>query len=157
VLDADALNALASDFAHLKAPKARLVLTPHPGEMATLTGKSTAEVRQDRVPLARQLAARLNAVVVLKGARTVIAAPDGEIFVNPTGNPGMATAGSGDVLTGMIGAFLAQGLSPVDASIAAVYAHGLAGDLAAKRCGQLGLLASDVVAALSEVWVAWGR
>lgn len=157
VLDADALNALAPDFAHLRAAKAQLLLTPHPGEMATLVGKSTADVRDERVPLTRQLASRLNAVVVLKGARTVICAPDGEIFVNPTGNAGMATGGTGDVLSGLIGALLAQGLGPVDAALCGTYAHGLAGDLAAKETGLLGLVASDLPAALPRVWRAWGR
>jgi ADP-dependent NAD(P)H-hydrate dehydratase / NAD(P)H-hydrate epimerase len=157
VLDADALNALANDFHHLKASKAQLVLTPHPGEMSTLTGKSTAEVKTDRVALSRQLAKRLNAVVVLKGARTLVTAPDGELFVNPTGNAGMATAGSGDVLAGVIGAFLAQGLSTVDAANCGVYAHGLAGDLLAKKTGQLGLVASDLPRALCDVWLSWGR
>jgi NAD(P)H-hydrate epimerase len=157
VLDADALNALAPDLNQLRAPKAQLLLTPHPGEMSTLVGKSTAEVKQDRVALAKQLAAKTNAVVVLKGARTLIMAPDGEFFVNSTGNAGMATAGSGDVLSGVLGALVAQGLSTVDAAICGVYAHGLAGDLQAKKTGQLGLVASDLTRGLCDVWVAWGR
>lgn len=157
VLDADALNALAPDLNQLKAPKAQLVLTPHPGEMSTLTGKAAADLKRDRVELARGLAARVNGVLVLKGARTVISAPDGELFVNPTGNAGMATAGSGDVLSGVLGALLAQGLSTVDAAICGVYAHGLAGDLQAKKTGQLGLVASDLLRGLCDVWVAWGR
>jgi ADP-dependent NAD(P)H-hydrate dehydratase / NAD(P)H-hydrate epimerase len=157
VLDADALNALAPDLNQLRASKAQLLLTPHPGEMSTLVGKSTAEVKQDRVALAKQLAGKLNAVVVLKGARTMIMASDGELFVNPTGNAGMATAGSGDVLSGVLGALLAQGLTTVDAAICAVYAHGLAGDLMVKKTGQLGLVASDLPRGLCEVWLAWGR
>ena len=157
VLDADALNALAQDLEQLRAAKGKLILTPHPGEMARLTGKTAAEVNQDRVGLARQLAARTGAVVVLKGARTVIADPGGEACVNPTGNPGMATAGSGDVLAGVLGALVGQGLSPLDAAVVGVFAHGLAGDLMAQECGQLGLVASDLLAGLPRVWARLGR
>ena len=96
-------------------------------------------------------------MVVLKGARTLVADPSGEVRVNPTGNPGMATGGTGDVLSGMVGAFLAQGLAPVDAASVGVLAHGLAGDVAARRWGRLGLIASDLTEALGEVWTAWGR
>lgn len=157
VVDADGLNALAEDLRVLEGAEAPLVLTPHPGEMARLLGVGTKEVQRDRVGAARKLAAERRCVVVLKGAGTVIAAPDGTVYVNPTGNPGMATGGSGDVLAGLCGALLAQGLSPVDAAIVAVYAHGLAGDLMARRRGQLGLIASDLVDGLGEVWAKWGR
>jgi NAD(P)H-hydrate epimerase len=95
--------------------------------------------------------------VVLKGARTLISSADGELYVNPTGNPGMATAGAGDVLSGVCGAFLAQGFRVPDAIWSAVYAHGLAGDLAAKRRGMVGLIASDIIKGLSSVWTRWAR
>ncbi|MBX5480690.1 MAG: NAD(P)H-hydrate dehydratase [Myxococcaceae bacterium] len=157
VLDADALNAVAARPDALRQAKCPLILTPHPGEMARLTGKSTKEVQHDRVGVARRVAAAHQAVVVLKGASTVIALEDGTVFINPSGNPGMATGGSGDVLSGVLGALLAQGLSPDDAAVAGVFAHGLAGDLAARRTGQLGLIATDLLAGLCEVWVRWGR
>lgn len=157
VLDADALNAIAEDTSVLSKAKCPLVLTPHPGEMARLVGRSTAAVQEARVDTARELATKHHATVVLKGARTIICSDEGASFVNPTGNPGMATAGTGDVLSGVIGGLLAQGMSPLNAALAAVFAHGLAGDLAAKRRGFLGLMASDVLESLSEVWVRWGR
>ncbi|WP_224242710.1 NAD(P)H-hydrate dehydratase [Hyalangium gracile] len=157
VLDADALNAVAEDLSVLRKAKGPLVLTPHPGEMARLTRRSTKEVQAHRLELARQLATEHQVTVVLKGARTLIAGPDGEIFVNPTGNPGMATGGSGDVLSGICGAFLGQGLRVPQAIWAAVYTHGLAGDLAAKRRGKVGLIAGDIIKGLCDVWVRWDR
>jgi ADP-dependent NAD(P)H-hydrate dehydratase / NAD(P)H-hydrate epimerase len=157
VLDADALNAVASDLDVLRKAKGPVVLTPHPGEMARLTGRSTQEVQAHRVDLARKLATDHGVMVVLKGARTLIANPKGELFVNPTGNPGMATGGSGDVLAGICGAFLAQGLEVPEAIWAAVYAHGLAGDLAARKRGKVGLIAGDIIKGLCDVWIRWGR
>ncbi|MDO8684139.1 MAG: NAD(P)H-hydrate dehydratase [Armatimonadota bacterium] len=145
VIDADALNALAGAkeiFVQLRAPA---VITPHPGEMSRLLGTSSAEVQSDRLKVALDAAAKFGVVVVLKGARTVIASPDGRAFINPTGNAGMASGGMGDVLTGAIGGFLAQGLSPLDAAICGVYLHGLAGDLVADELGVAGLLASDLL------------
>lgn len=157
VIDADGLNALAGRLDLLKNARGPLVLTPHPGEMARLVGRSTAQVQQDRLGVARELASVARAVVVFKGARTVIARADGTAWINPTGNPGMATGGTGDVLAGLCGALLAQGLSPEDAAIVATYAHGLAGDRAARRTGQTGLIASDLFAGLGEVWAGWER
>jgi NAD(P)H-hydrate epimerase len=125
--------------------------------MGRLVGRTTAEVQADRTGVARGLAARTGAVVVLKGARTVVAEPDGTATLNPTGNPGLATGGTGDVLAGLVGALLAQGLSAGHAAVVGVYAHGLAGDLAAQAHGQLGLVASDVAACLGQVWVRWDR
>ena len=133
------------------------MLTPHPGEMARLIGKTVGEVQGNRIGTASSFARSQRTVVVLKGARTVVADPAGQVRVNPTGNPGMATGGTGDVLSGMVGAFLAQGLTPLDAASVGVLAHGLAGDAAARRRGRLGLVASDLTAALGEVWTAWGR
>jgi NAD(P)H-hydrate epimerase len=157
VLDADALNAVAPDLSVLRRAKQPVVLTPHPGEMAWLTGRSTKDVQAQRLEVARELATANKVTVVLKGARTLTSSADGELYVNPTGNPGMATAGSGDVLSGICGAFLAQGFRVPDAVWAAVYAHGLAGDLAAARSGQVGLIASDIISGLSSVWTRWGR
>jgi NAD(P)H-hydrate epimerase len=148
VVDADALTALAGHVGLCRdAPAARL-LTPHPGEAARLLGSSIADVQADRIASARRLAAESGAVVALKGARTVVAAPDGQVAVNPTGNPGMATGGTGDVLTGIAGGLVAQGVAPVAALRAAVYLHGMAGDLAAEARGEAGLVAGDVAGSL---------
>ena len=157
LLDADGLNAIAGHPELLERSCAPVVATPHPGEMARLTGKTVGEVQAHRIATATGFARAHRAVVVLKGARTVVAEPGGQVRVNPTGNPGMATGGTGDVLSGMVGAFLAQGLAPVDAASVGVLAHGLAGDAAARRWGRLGVIASDLTAALGEVWTAWGR
>lgn len=145
VLDADGLNAIAGAADSLRARVRPLVLTPHPGEMARLTGLSTALVQADRITVASRFSAEWGAVVVLKGAGTVIADPGGEVFVNPTGNSGMATAGMGDVLTGCIASFLAQGLEAFAAAVAGAYFHGQAGDLAAHVDGMAGMIAGDVV------------
>ncbi len=145
VIDADGLNALAGDLAPLSRAAAPVVLTPHPGEMARLLGTSVTAVQQDRVASARALAQVAGAHVVLKGARTVIAHPDGGVEINPTGNPGMAAAGMGDVLTGVVAGLLAQGASPQDACRAAVWLHGDAADEAARRRGPRGYLAGEVI------------
>jgi len=148
VLDADALNCLAADAAKIATAKAPLVLTPHPGEFARLTQTSTASVLADPVGSATQAANEFDAVVVLKGGPTVTASPDGLSFINSTGNPGMATAGMGDVLTGVIASLLGQGMSPLDGALTGVFIHGLAGDLALQAKGERGLIASDVLAEL---------
>ena len=146
VLDADALNALAGKASLLTECKRPPIITPHPGEMARLeTEATTKSVNQDRLGTAIRFARERGVFVILKGARTVIARPDGLAAICPTGNPGMATAGTGDVLTGMVGGLLAQGLSPWDAACAATYFHGLAGDLAANLLGQAGMIARDVI------------
>ncbi len=152
VIDADGLNALAPWPEDLKgSDELPIIITPHPGEMARLTGKTNAEVVADRINVTREFATKHRVVTVLKGSRTVIAAPDGEVYVNPTGNAGMATAGSGDVLTGLIAGLLAQRpQSPLEATVAGVYLHGLAGDLAASKLGMRPLIASDIIANLSE-------
>jgi NAD(P)H-hydrate epimerase len=143
VLDADALNVLARNPAPLRRSTVPVVLTPHPGEMARLAGIDTAAVQADRVGVARAFAAEHGCVVVLKGARTVVAAAQ-RVCVNPTGNPGMASGGMGDALTGLIGALLAQGLGTAEAASLGVYLHGLAGDLAALS-GAVGMVASDLI------------
>jgi ADP-dependent NAD(P)H-hydrate dehydratase / NAD(P)H-hydrate epimerase len=157
VLDADALNAVAEQSDVLRNAKAPLVFTPHPGEMARLLGTDTRAVQESRIAAVRRAAEIFRAVVVLKGAATLIAVPDSSVFVNPTGNPGMATGGTGDVLSGILGGLLAQRLAPLDAAIAGVYAHGLAGDLAAERTGHQGLVATDLLDGLCEVWSRWRR
>lgn len=155
VLDADGLNVAAQKPELLKQVSTPLVLTPHPGEMARLLGVSTDEVQANRLAMAREAATRFDAYVALKGARTVLAAPDGEAFINPTGNPGMGSGGMGDVLTGLIGGLLVQGVAPFSALKLAVYLHGLAGDLAAKDLGQHALLAGDVLDRLGGLLLAW--
>jgi hydroxyethylthiazole kinase-like uncharacterized protein yjeF len=157
LLDADALNAIAGNLEVLSRSLGQVVITPHPGEMARLCGVETKAVQQRRLELSRWLATSQGITVVLKGARTLIAHPDGRVRVNPTGNPGMATGGVGDVLSGIIGSLLGQGLSIEEASIAGVFAHGLAGDLMAKRKGQAGLVASDLFEGLAQVWSRWER
>jgi NAD(P)H-hydrate epimerase len=146
VLDADALNALAGDPGRLVAREGQtVVITPHPGEMARLLGIATAEVQAHRLESARTLATTHRLFVVLKGHRTIIATPDGEAFINTTGNPGMATGGTGDVLTGMIAAWLGQLGDPALACCLAVYLHGAAGDLAADDEGEISMIAGDLV------------
>lgn len=151
VVDADALNIIANAGGLSGWPqrKEATILTPHPGEMARLSGLSLAEVQADRIGTAQRLAVAHNVILVLKGARTVIAQPDGTVYINLTGNAGMATGGSGDVLAGMIGALLAQGYSAVQAAAFGVYWHGTAGDrAAARRNTDASLIASDIIDAL---------
>ena len=147
VIDADGLNTLAKDKNLLAKFKNRknLIFTPHPGEMSRLIGKSVEHVQQNREAVAKAAARDFGCIIVLKGYRTVIADPKGNLYLNKTGNPGMASGGIGDVLTGMITGFLAQGLSSWEASVLAVDLHGLAGDLAAKDKGEYGMIASDLV------------
>lgn len=145
VLDADALNAISQQKEILRCGHGRLILTPHPGEMSRLTGLPAAQVQQQRLKTARDFAVAHDAVVVLKGAATVTACPDGRIYINSTGNAGMATAGSGDVLTGVIAALIGQHL-PVDrAAYAGAFIHGMAGDMAAERQGLHGLISGDII------------
>lgn len=145
VIDADGLNNLAPDVSWLGKAKSPPVLTPHPGEMARLMGSSPEEVNRDRVGNARRFAETHGCYLVLKGARTAIAAPDGRVWINPTGNPGMATGGMGDVLAGMLAGLLAQRLSVPDALRLGVFLHGLAADRVKAARGEIGMIASDVV------------
>jgi hydroxyethylthiazole kinase-like uncharacterized protein yjeF len=151
VVDADALNLLGTEsaavFAKAVAPR---ILTPHPGEMARLCGCAIADVGGDRLGFARRLAEQSSAVVVLKGARTIIAVPDGTAYVNPTANASLGTAGSGDVLAGTIGAFLAQGLDAREAACAGVFVHGAAADEAARVLGSSNLIATDLPDAIAR-------
>jgi NAD(P)H-hydrate epimerase len=157
VLDADALNALDTEPDWLGRLPGPVILTPHPGELARLCGLTAEAVQSDRIGLAQARAAAWGVVLVLKGARTVVAAPSGPAAVIPTGNAGMATGGTGDVLAGLCGALLAGGLPPFDAARVAAWVHGAAGDLVASRLGERGLLASDLGEAVGQVWARWGR
>jgi NAD(P)H-hydrate epimerase len=150
VIDADGLNALAQSKELLSSLTSRAVLTPHPGEMGRLIGGTVAEVERDRIGVAQHFAQEYDVTLVLKGAPTVIAGGSGEVWLNSTGNPGMATAGMGDVLTGIIVGLMAQGVSSYDAAMFGVYLHGLAGDMAAESIGMHGLMAGDVLAAVPK-------
>jgi len=154
VIDADGLNALAGYLDDLSYQINKLrsvkILTPHPKELSRLTGESIDHIQKNRENIASDFAKKNSATVVLKGYKTVVASPDNKTYVNETGNPGMATAGSGDVLTGVIASFLAQKLNPFDAAKFAVYIHGLAGDLAVKEKTVLGLIASDIIDKIPE-------
>ena len=150
VMDADALNCLAGNTRLLKDIKGPAVLTPHPGEMARLTDTTPDQIQKDRISCTRDLAEKFNVHVVLKGARTVIAHPDGRVFVNPTGNPGMASGGMGDVLTGMIAGLITQGFSVESATHAGVFLHGATADALEKTKGPFGFLASDLMTAIPE-------
>jgi ADP-dependent NAD(P)H-hydrate dehydratase / NAD(P)H-hydrate epimerase len=153
VLDADALNILAKHPDKIDGSGKPLVLTPHPGEMARLTGISTGEVQAQRELLAREFAMNHNVTLVLKGWRTLIAHPNGEIAVNTTGNPGMAKGGSGDILTGIVAAMVAQYPERLTEAVnAAVYLHGLAADFAVREQDEHTLLATDTV---SHLWRAF--
>jgi NAD(P)H-hydrate epimerase len=147
VVDADALRVIGEQW---RSGSRAVVATPHPGEMARMTGRSTAEVQRDRLSIARDFAERRGVITVLKGARTVIACPDGRVFINPTGTPAMATGGAGDILTGLIAGLLAQfpGEAPETVVTAGVWLHGRAGEVAAERWGEQALLATDLLDAL---------
>jgi NAD(P)H-hydrate epimerase len=145
VIDADGLNAVAADLTVIgRSPAPFVIMTPHPGEMARLAGVTTAEVESNRLATARTFSAYHNVYLVLKGARTVIAAPDGRIAVNGSGNPGMASGGTGDVLTGVITALVSQGYEPFAACCLGVFIHGFAADLVAAEKGEIGLIATDI-------------
>ena len=145
VIDADGLNALAEKVALLKRRKNRdLIITPHTGELSRLSGMPAQEIERERVSVARLLAKELRVTLILKGAPTVTASESGLVLVNPTGNPGMATAGAGDVLAGVVGALWAQGMERTDAAFAGVFVHGLAGDRAKNELGERGMMATDI-------------
>lgn len=155
VLDADGLNNLVGQTDLLHSLRHAVVITPHPGEFSRLTGKSSAEVQANREALAVELAKRENLVVVLKGHESVVTDGD-RVFLNPTGNPGMATAGAGDVLTGVIAAMLGQKLAPFEAAQLGAYAHGLAGNIARDQNGVVGLIAGDIVDSLADAFYHLG-
>ncbi len=153
VLDADALNLLADAPEKLLTPGTPVIVTPHPGEMVRLSKKRMEDLRADRIRAAREFAAKYRVITVLKGAGTIVAAPDGETRVNTTGNPGMAKGGSGDVLAGIVGALTAQGMKPFEAAYAAVCIHGAAGDRCAKALSQHAMLPTDLIETLPAVFL----
>lgn len=152
VLDADGLNNLSEDVSVLHNRENATVLTPHPGEMARLTQHATADIQADRPKAASDFARAYGVVVVLKGKGTVVAAPDGRLSVNTSGNEGLASGGTGDVLAGLLGGLLAQGMDAFDAARLGVFVHGLAGDCAAAAKSARGLIAGDVVEAIPAAW-----
>lgn len=145
VIDADALNCICNKPEILKNLKAPAIITPHPGEMARLLQSTPKTVNSNRENTAIDFAKKFGVVTVLKGAGTIIASPDGEVYINHTGNSGMATGGSGDVLSGIIGSLLAQGASPINAAAAGVFLHGTIGDLAAEKLGKISMLPTDMI------------
>ena len=152
ILDADGINEAAEDISMLQTARAPVILTPHPGEMARLMKSTIPDIQANRPQRAAELARETGAVVVLKGAGTLIASPEGELYYNPTGNPGMARGGSGDVLAGMIAAFAAQGFPPVVAAACGAYLHGLAGDRCAARLSQTAMLPTDLLRELPALF-----
>jgi len=151
VIDADGLNILAADPSMLLNTKGKIVLTPHEVEMSRLSGSTKETIHSDRIEAAGSFARKYHSTVVLKGSNTVTASANADLYLNTTGNPGMATAGSGDVLSGVIGAFLARGLDSFDAAATGAYIHGLAGDHAAAARSEYGMIASDIIEHLSYV------
>jgi hydroxyethylthiazole kinase-like uncharacterized protein yjeF len=145
VLDADGINALAGHLDVCKRARSSLILTPHPGEMGRLLKRSAEEVQNQRLALVQSFSEQYGVTLVLKGARSLIAGPEGRLAINSSGNPGLASGGTGDVLTGLITGFLAQGLSPFDAACLGVYCHGKAADRLARRWGDRGMLATDLL------------
>jgi NAD(P)H-hydrate epimerase len=150
IIDADGLNALEGDLRILRMAKAPCIVTPHPGEMSRLTGESIEAIEASRIGSARHLAEEQNVTVILKGARTIVATPMGDVFVNTTGNPYMASGGMGDTLTGMIAALASQGLSPNDAACAGVFLHGMSADILVRRHPISPVSATDVIENIFE-------
>ncbi|TAN42910.1 MAG: NAD(P)H-hydrate dehydratase [Nitrospirae bacterium] len=157
VIDADGLNSITEAKKILRNSRSPVILTPHPGEMARLTGDSVADIEKSRIDSAVSFSKKTGAYVVLKGVPTVTATPEGRAYINTTGNPGMSTAGSGDVLTGMLAALLGQGLNPEEASILGVYLHGLAGDLAAAKSGEHSLTASNIISFIPSAFISLNK
>lgn len=146
VLDADGINCLSKGDANiLRRRKARTILTPHLGELSRLLGVSIDEIRKNLIEYSRYISNKYKIIIVLKGKNTIVCDEEGEIYINSTGNPGMATAGSGDILTGIIASFVGQGIDPYDAAVLGVYSHGLAGDLAKETKGEYGMIARDIL------------
>lgn len=149
VLDADALNCICDNPEILRSTETSIIITPHPGEMSRLTGLTVQEINKNREEVAVEFAKKYGVVCVLKGAGTVVADKEGKVLINTTGNSGMATGGSGDVLAGIVSAFSAQGASALDAAAAGVYLHGLAGDIAKDRFGKISMLPTDLIDCIS--------
>ncbi|MGD8227943.1 MAG: NAD(P)H-hydrate dehydratase [Desulfobacteraceae bacterium] len=157
VIDADGLNALSQDRSSISSCGQSTILTPHPGEIARLTGIKASAIQHDRIGTSIQFVKKYGCHLVLKGARTLITQPDGKLYVNPTGNPALSSGGAGDVLTGLIGGFLARGWSMTEAAIAGVYLHGLAADYLAEDMGQVGVLAGELLDVLPELMFSLSR
>ncbi|HEX2938535.1 MAG TPA: NAD(P)H-hydrate dehydratase, partial [Ruminiclostridium sp.] len=157
ILDADGINAFNGHIDLLRTSSAELILTPHPGEMSRLCGKTIEQIQQSRLDTARSFAAENGLTLVLKGANTIIAAKDGRAFLNPTGNPGMAKGGSGDILAGMIGSFTAQGMMPIEAACCGTFLHGLAGDKAAEKLSQYGMIPTDMLMEVPQIFREMSR
>ncbi|MGN0174314.1 MAG: NAD(P)H-hydrate dehydratase [Acutalibacteraceae bacterium] len=153
VIDADALNVLSADVDLLKCAKCKIIVTPHPGEMSRLIKKSIKEINENRIETAVEFSKKYSVVTLLKGHNTVISDTNGEYFINETGNAGMATGGSGDMLCGVIAAFLGEKLSPFDAARAGAYIHGLAGDLSAKKFSQRSTTPRTMISQLPEIFL----
>lgn len=153
VIDADALNCICNKPEFLKNLKAPAIITPHPGEMARLLHSTPKTVNSNRENTAINFAKKFGVVTVLKGAGTIIASPDGEVYINHTGNSGMATGGSGDILSGIIGSLLAQGASPINAAAAGVFLHGTIGDLAAEKLGKISMLPTDMIDMIPKAYL----
>lgn len=145
VIDADGINSISFDLNILNNHISPIIITPHPKELARLLSKSTREVQENRIYYSKYISSKYNIIVVLKGFNTIVALPTGDIYINETGNPGMATAGSGDILTGIIASFIGQGIKPEDAAKLGVFCHGLAGDLASYEKGEYGVIATDIL------------
>lgn len=152
VIDADGINAVSDNIDILKTAKSEIILTPHMGEMARLIGTSVKDIQVNKFEIAKEFAKDNNVILVLKDYETIIALPNGEIFINKIGNPGMATAGSGDVLAGMISAFLAQGMSLEESAKCGVYLHALAGDKCANKLSQISMVSSDIIKELPSLF-----
>jgi NAD(P)H-hydrate epimerase len=157
VLDADGINCIASRIDIIKNAKAGVVLTPHPGELARLLGITVEDVLKDRFGYAIKLSNELGATVVAKGVPTFIAADNGFCFLSDTGNPGLSRGGSGDILTGMIASFIAQGIPPAEAAAAGVFLHGMAADMTAENLSMQGMLPTDVIAHLPLLFKKMNR
>ena len=153
LLDADGINAISNNINVLKATNSKVILTPHPGEMARLLKLDTNYINHNREDIARKFALDNGVILVLKGADTVIAMEDGTLFKNTTGNPGMARSGMGDVLSGMIGAFLAQGMNPIDAAISGVFLHGFAGDICKEKYSEISMSTIDLINELPSIFL----
>lgn len=157
ILDADGINLVSEHIDELKTARAPLILTPHPGEMARLLKTTAKEVQESREECARSFAKEFGVILVLKGAGTLVASPEGRLYRNTTGNPGMAKGGSGDVLAGMVASFAAQGMEPFSTAAGAVYLHGLAGDRCAESLSQTAMLPTDLIGKLPELFSELGR